>query len=63
MSRLSRLWCRMFGHRWEGNVCVRAACRGHVDAARLISPEVFRRHDADMRAFIRDYYDRRDDGR
>ena len=60
---LSRLICRIFGHRWDGNVCTRTACRGHVDATRLISREAFSRHDADMRAFIRDYYNRQDDGR
>ena len=38
MSRLSRLWCRLFGHRWEGNVCVRAACRGREDATRATAP-------------------------
>ena len=31
--------------------------------ARRHRREVMRRHDAEMKAFIRDYYDRQDDGR
>ena len=60
---LSRLWCRLFGHRWVGDVCVRTACRGREGATRLISREALSRHDADTLAFIRDYYNRQDDGR
>ena len=56
MSRLSRPWCRIFGHRWDGLVCTRTACRGRVDATRLITREALRRHDAEMLAFIRGHY-------
>ena len=34
----SRLICRLFGHRWSGDllvqVCMREACRGREDATR-----------------------------
>ena len=35
---LSRLICRIFGHRWDGLVCARAACRGREDATRATAP-------------------------
>ena len=35
---LSRLICRIFGHRWDGLVCTRTACRGREDATRAAAP-------------------------
>ena len=59
---VSRLICRLFGHRWEGLVCTRIACRGREDATRTWAPsrEAMRRHNADMEAFIRKQYERED---
>lgn len=41
--RLSRLICRLFGHRWEAHgrldICARTACRGRPDATRYRSEE------------------------
>ena len=62
---VSRLICRLFGHRWDGLVCTRAACRGREDATRIWVPsrEAMRRHNADMEAFTRKQYEREDNGR